>query len=339
SLVNNNLINSFFIFCYSLYTFHPAIVFPAHSKGKDIVGITQFFQSITPIRNHIFFICKVIITSVANDIPFCSTVSRQRLAVGGPDIDSIFLRCFPVALNKIKRNGYFMHRRPNGVCTQPQQEFKNPAIGFWTDGLHLFCFIRIDPCFYLSVRLECFGAPRCQPPIFIIQENAPVLYIGTLGILEADRQDHCCLTLGHRICPPYPWRDTNQSGQLQHAISGTMWVASHDEKIIVFTSLYRLYMKGLPLSYDRCYIDLVSGEQLIKRFVFSGNTHQYGAVTRLLRQLKRVFGNMFRIAQQHFQSSLYQGGLPTVIYGCPLTFADQLKSVLCVTSYSDKQEK
>lgn len=156
--------------------------------------------------------------------------------MGRAQHDAILVGHGPVALHLEERHRALVHRRPNGIGTQAQQQFK-------------YLLIRARPdASRLCRRFEVGRTPGIQPPVFIIEENTTELDVGTLLNHQSVGQPHLVAPLRTDIGPPGPGRHADQPRQFQHPIGSAARIAAGHHPIAPAVHLGLLQMVSLPLA-------------------------------------------------------------------------------------------
>ena len=133
-----------------------------------------------------------------------------------PHHDAPLVRQLRILRNRVERKRAGMHRRPQRVSMQPQQQLKDPLIRPRPD----VPFAIIDGGIHLLRR------PRPQPPILIVKENPSILY-GWLRLhMQAGANVHRRMMRDWHIRPPRPRRDAHLPRNLKQRIRNAAPVRS-----------------------------------------------------------------------------------------------------------------
>ena len=214
ALVFDDLGQCFLLVFHGLGSQHAAIVHPAHAQRIDVVRMTEQFHPFFPKRKHVFAVGQVIVFALPHLAPFAVGVAHHRLAMRRAEIDGILVCHFLIAFGKEERHRTLVHRRPERIGTQAEQEFEDTRVG-----------LRAYLPFHVR-RLVVGVAPRHQSPILIVDEDAPIGHERIIGLRKSGRDTELLLLIGHNIRPPFPRRYAQHTREFQHPVCRAPLVAS-----------------------------------------------------------------------------------------------------------------
>jgi len=111
----------------------------------------------------------------------------------------------------VERLRDIVHRGPDVIGAQPQQQFENLRVGGRTG---------------LTGRIKRLLRPRIQPPILVVQENTAILHTGRRGDKSSGAHKKRRLLRRRHVGIPIPRRNTHRLGQGKRAESRTAPVAA-----------------------------------------------------------------------------------------------------------------
>ncbi len=254
----------------------------AHTQGVENFLIGNLLDSILPESVYLRAVIHIVIFSIATARPLPCRVASHRLTMRPTYIYAISARHLAVPLCQEKRHRAFMHRRPESIGTQPEHQLKYPGA----------C---LGPYFTIAtLRLIIVAAPRHQPPVLVIYENAAICHRRRVifGVIRG--QGKLLTGLRLRVCPPFPWRNTKMTAQLKHSVCSAMTVAARNENRAV---IKHFYSKCLPFSVKRVKHRInaaTSASQIL------GHPHDH--VAAILHGFSCHANHLFQIAAKHLYS-------------------------------------
>ena len=177
-----------------------------HTDGIEDRLFSHLLHSVFPELEHILLVVQEIILSFTSGRPFTSRARSHRLTMRTADIDAILQSHLSISLCEEERTGTFVHRWPVGIGTKTKQKLEDAGIGLRTD---MSLDIR---------RLIGLTRPWHQSPILIVDEDAAILHRWSLFVMITLLQVQLRQMLWLGISPPFPRRNTQQSGNLEDSV-------------------------------------------------------------------------------------------------------------------------
>ena len=213
-------------------TLHGTVVDAAHAYRVEILVSAVGLEALLPVLRDPFRIRQEIIGGLVVPGPLADIVAQQRLAVGRAHDDAIAVRNDLVLRDRVERGRAFVHRRPERVGLQPQQELEDLRVGPRAD--------------VADFGLEGLCRPRLQPPILVVDEDAAVLHGGRAKLAGSCGDEKVVAVRGSYVRPPVPGRDADCPRQLEHAECRATPVAARDYQ----RAVHRRDQEALPFALD-----------------------------------------------------------------------------------------
>ena len=259
SLVGEDLPQHVDAFVIALGSLNGAVMYAAHAERVDgfvaAVGPHAFF----PVGTDPFAIADVVVVGFGRG-PFADVVAEHRLGVRRAHDDAVIVGEHGVAWISVEGFGAGVHRRPEGVGLEAQQELEDFCVGLGADAA--------------VFRFEGFRGPRLQAPILVIDEDAAILHRWRAEAFQTRRNQQRGFLFGRDVGPPMPGRNTDLLGKFIDAECGAAAVAADDDERLRHTG-ERFFHDGddetLPRSGQRSDIDfLFCGETVDHRMFAQG---------------------------------------------------------------------
>ena len=292
---------------------HLAIVNPAHTQRKDIFIVGDLEHPLAPVTQHTRAIGGKIVLAVTLRIPLADVVAHHWLAMRRSDDNPITLRRLPVSRNLVKSDSRSVHRRPDRIGTQAQQQLENPGIGLRTQfSGHTAAFVT--------------RAPRVETPILVVEENTPVLDRGSLRAVVSRGKRHRPCGTGRHVGPPLPGRHAHETRKFQHAVSRTARIAAHDEQRTLSVPGGFANAECLPAAFESLRRHTPGTQQRVETFPFGERPHDNRPGARNLTPTGGFAGHPLRIGGVNRQRGFDDPLSAEVAYRRRTAAADQRES-------------
>ena len=177
-----------------MITLHRTVVDASHPNGKHVIlRLPDLLQTLYPVFLNGLAVSSVVKGATLLRIPLANIIPKKWLTMRGANHNTARIGHRLGSRNLEEGNCSFMHRWPDSIGSQPQQELEYLLIG-------------LEAYMSEGCRLKCGVAPVAQAPVFIIQEDATIGHTGLLLGLEICIYHQPLLLLWHQVTPPYPGR-------------------------------------------------------------------------------------------------------------------------------------
>ena len=192
-----------------------AVMDAAHAQRIDVFITTVGAHAFLPIGAHAFAVGDVVVVGLGRS-PFADIVAEHGFGMRRAHDNAVIVGERGVPRVGIERLGAGMHRRPERVGFEPEQQFENFRVGLGSNAA--------------VFRLEGFRRPRLQAPVLVVQENTTILHRGRPEPLQPGGNQQRGFFLWRGIRPPMPWGNTDLLGEFIDAERGASPVAADDDE-------------------------------------------------------------------------------------------------------------